>query len=205
MALPLIAGTVRAAVNGTVPSTQQWANVWHFRYAGGASSPGDTDIANLHTLFLRFYSGTAFGSGAAWMTRSPNASSLSRFTYIRLDGSSLGLEYNMTVPGSGGTSATPSECAPVITLRTNKRGRSYRGRIYLPCPNSSWIDTSGRLLAGTRDSTVAQLTGLMAALGGPSVAPFWELGVASYLRSEFTPVSVITMDLDVDVQRRRKK
>jgi hypothetical protein len=45
----------------------------------------------------------------------------------------------------------------------------------------------------------------MTALGGPSVTPFWEVGVGSYLLHHFEPLSVPTMDTAVDVQRRRKK
>jgi hypothetical protein len=44
----------------------------------------------------------------------------------------------------------------------------------------------------------------MAALGGALVAPFWEIGIASYKLHVFTPLVTPTMDLDVDVQRRRK-
>jgi hypothetical protein len=52
---------------------------------------------------------------------------------------------------------------------------------------------------------VAQVQGLMTALGGPLVTPFWEIGIASYLLHAFTPLSLPTMDTDIDVQRRRKK
>ena len=93
----------------------------------------------------------------------------------------------------------------MLTLRSNQRGRSHRGRIYLPCPRVLDVDTNGRLQAPTPANTVAQLTGLQTALGGAALTPFWEIGIASYLHSYFTPLLAATMDSDIDVQRRRKK
>jgi hypothetical protein len=46
--------------------------------------------------------------------------------------------------------------------------------------------------------------GIVGALGGPTTAPFWELGIVSNVLKVFTPVAQATMDLHGDVQRRRK-
>lgn len=204
MPLPTIPGVVRASFSGKVPSLQSWANVWHFRYAGGASSPGDSDIAALHALAIRIYSGAVFGAGAAWFTNCHASVTLTRALYVRLDGTALGVEYPLALAGSGGGGSIPSECAPVLTLRSAQRGRSHRGRVYLPVPNTASVVTDGRLISSVPTKTVAQVQGLMAALGGPTVTPFWEIGIASYLLGVFTPLVLPTMDADVDVQRRRK-
>lgn len=205
MPLPVIAGVVRISVTGRVPSLQPWANVWHARYAGGASTAGDSDIAALHALFLRIYAGTVFGSGTTWLGKCTSTVTLDKITYVRLDNSALGLEFPLALAGSAGTSSIPSECAPVLTLRSTQRGRSHRGRVYLPCVAQANIDSNGRLTAATATGTIAQVQGCMTALGGPAVTPFWELGIASYLLHAFTPLALPTMDTDIDVQRRRKK
>jgi|SRR5215471_1576251 len=205
MPLPIIAGVVRVSVTGVVPSLQPWANVWHFRYSGGASSPGDSDIAALDTLFTRLYSGTAFGSGSSWLSKCQTTVTFTKTTYTRLDGSALGLEFPKSLAGALTGNALPSEVAHVLTLRSNQRGRSHRGRVYLPCMSTTQCTADGRVNGATRDAFLLQVQGLQAALGGAAVAPFWEMGVASYKLAVFTPLVAATMDLDPDVQRRRRK
>jgi hypothetical protein len=205
MPLPTIPGVVRAAFSGLVPGNQPWTNVLHCRYSGGASSPGDADITALDTLLTRLWSGTAFGAGSAWFNNCPGAVTLTKSSYTRLDATSLGLEFVKALTGTGGGSSLPSECAPVLTIRSNQRGRSHRGRIYLPPLNITSIDVSGQINATVRTAIQLQWSGLATALGGPTVAPFWELGVASYLLHVFTPSTLATMDQFVDVQRRRRK
>jgi hypothetical protein len=205
MTLPIIPGTVRCAVSGLLANGQTWTNVIHCRYTGGASSPGDGDLTALDALLVRLYSGTPFGSGVGWLTRCTPSVSLTKISYVRLDATSLGMDIGRTLPGTGAANNLPPECAPVLTIRTAVRGRAHRGRIYLPAPNSVSIDTGGKLTTSVANGMTAQFNGLITALGGPTVAPFWEIGVASYLLRVFTPSTQATMDLDVDVQRRRKK
>jgi hypothetical protein len=155
-------------------------------------------------LLTRLYSGTAFGAGASWFTTCPTAVTLDKASYTILDGTALGLDIGKALAGSGGTQSLPCETTPVLTLRSNQRGRSHRGRIYLPVTNSTQSDPNGRLIAARATSIVVQVQGLMTALGGPLIAPFWEMGIASYRLSVFSPLVTPTMDLNFDVQRRRK-
>ena len=204
MPLPTIAGTVRCAVSGLMPSLQPWTNVWHCRYAGGASTPGDSDISALDALFARFYSGTGFGTGVPWLSRCHAGVTCTKISYVRLNATALGVDVVKAFAGAAGGNSLPSQSSPVLTLRTATRGRSYRGRIYLPAPTTTAADAQGRMLTTVTTPTLAQLTGLQAALGGPAATPFWEIGVASYLLAVFSPLLNPTMDLDIDVQRRRK-
>lgn len=205
MPLPVIPGVVRCSISGSLPSLQRWTNVIHCRYSGGASSPGPSDITALDTLLMRLYSGTAFATGTPWFTNCAAGVTLDKASYTILDGSALGQDLGKALTGSGGSSALPAECAPVLTLRSTQRGRSHRGRVYLPVPSTTSIDTNGRLTLSKVSTFLVQVTGLMAALGGASVAPFWEIGIASYKLSVFTPLATPTMDTDIDVQRRRKR
>ena len=207
-ALPKINGTVRATFAGAVPGSV-WANVWHFRYSGGTSFPGPTEIDALHALAIRIYHGTAFGTGQPWFQNCSNSVTLTTVTYMNLD--EISQPYTKTVSGAfgalTGANNMPSNSAYVVTNRTAFRGRSYRGRHYLPCVAETQTDISGYLTAAVQDSMKAQLVGLRTALGGhaqPPVAPFWEMGVASYKLALFTPNQSWTMDGRMDHQDGRK-
>jgi hypothetical protein len=204
MPLPVIAGTVRCAVQGTMPNGQAWVNVWHARYSTGASSPGAADITNLDNLLLRIYSGTAFTTGTPWLTLCYSGVKMTQINYTPLDGTSLSTQIVHTPAGTGGTTSLPPEVAHVLTLRTAQRGRSHRGRIYMPAMAQSNIAAAGDVSPSFVTNFLTQLTGVMGALGNGITAPFWELGVASYKNSYFTPLANPTMDLHPDVQRRRR-
>jgi hypothetical protein len=215
MPLPSIPGVVRAAVRGTVATGQQWTNVHHFRYAGGASSPGTVELDGLDVELFRFYSGTNYTSpagAAAWLTSGcASSTTMTQIDYTVLDGAALMYTKSHAVTGAGAGNALPAECAPVLTLRTDRRGRRYRGRIYLPAPVVSGTDASGRLTSSMTTGAMSQYLGMKAAL----VAKQWAPVVASYGKGTLngvpttwapfaTDVLTVTMDPQVDVQRRRK-
>ena len=226
MALPMIPGVVRASVRGLAISGRQWTNVWHLRYAGGASYPGVTEITAADAKFVRMYLGTVYSGGVAWMSACPTNVTLVDITYYVLNGTATPIVINHAGAGTIATSANnASEVAHVLTLRTPTRGRRYRGRIYLPTAgNTQW--TGGGLTPSVATSVLAQLNGLVADLATIQ----WEIGVASYgvswnrgpnnahgaaTKVTWTPFftsivpaagppSLATMDLKPDVQRRRK-
>jgi hypothetical protein len=111
----------------------------------------------------------------------------------------------------------PPEVSPVLTLLTGQRGRRYRGRIYLPPPSTSNIDTVGQVLPALRTSTQNQYLGLITQLASIQWVPV----VASYGHGQTTdkitkvvtktswppfatPVTSVRMDQFFDVQRSRK-
>lgn len=218
MPLPTIPGTVRCSVRGSAPSGEEWVNVVHCRYAGGASNPGPTEIAALDAKLVRFWSGTAYTSGQAWLTRCRNNWAMADITYYPLDNSSLATVVSHVVAGTDPTTtSSPPEVAPVLTIRTANRGRRYRGRIFLPAPTTALVNADGTLQAGVITQTVNQMIGLQADLATIQ----WALGVASYGVGQstnpvtkvvtsttwspfFTPATTFSMDPKFDVQRRRK-
>src|SRR4029453_13463983 len=162
--LPTIAGVCRVAVSGLTSSNQKWVNVHHLQYADGASTPGVTEIAAADALLARLYTGTAFASGAAWMTLVASNFSVQQTDWTVLDGTSLGYTFAHAANGSLGTGSLPPECSPVLTLLTGRRGRRFRGRIFLPAPAAFQITTLGVLSAGVPTTISAQYTGMSAAL-----------------------------------------
>lgn len=201
MAMPVIPGVVRATVRGTLPSGTQWANVVHFRYAGGASNPGTTEIDNLHPILTRLWAGTAYASGAAWLTFSKTTVVALDVTYYVLNGTATPYLKAFAAAGSLSTNLEPAEVAHCLTVRTATRGRSFRGRVYLPPVVVPQLDANGNLISSASTSIIAQWTGMQAA----AVAAQWSMGVASYLRHVFTDATGVTMDLRPDVIRRRKR
>jgi hypothetical protein len=201
MPLPVIPGVVRAAVTGNLPSGTQWANVVHFRYAGGASSPGPAEITALHAKLTRLWSGAAYGAGTAWLTHSQTSVTTTNVVYYVLNGTAVAEERAFVAAGSLSTGLEPPEVAHVLTLRTATRGRSYRGRVYLPPVCVVRLDTNGNLGSTALNGIQTQWSGLQADLNTIQ----WSMGVASYLRSVFTDAISATMDVRPDVQRRRKR
>jgi len=200
MPLPTIPGVARCTFRGLMPSGKQWSNVLHCRYAAGASTPGTTELTNLDALLVRLWSGAAFGAGAGWLTNCPTAVTLIDAQYYVLFGGAPPLVITHAAAGSGAGTACPSEVACVMTIRTNTRGRSYRGRTYLPAPNTALIASGGVIAAAPITAALAQWNGCQTALN----AIQWSIGVASYLHSTFNDSTSFTMDTRFDVIRHRK-
>lgn len=222
--LPTIPGVVRCAVSGLTPSGRKWTNVHHMRYAAGASSPGTTEIDNMDVELFRFYSGTAYAGGTAVLSNCVVAVTTVQIDYTVLDGAALAYSKVHNAAGTVAGNSQPSEVAAVLTLRTNTRGRRYRGRLYLPPAHQSMTDTAGNWTATYRNNITGQYTGMMTALA----AKQWVPVVASYghswiddpsdvippsghspkVESTWTPfatnINSVTMDQKPDVQRRRK-
>jgi len=198
--LPEIPGVVRCSARGLMPSGRQWANVLHAQYAGGASTPGVTEITNLDAVLVRLWLGAAYAGGLAWLVNCNTAVTLIDITYYVLFGGAPPLLIAHAGTGSIATQALPAECAAVVTHRTGTRGRSYRGRTFLPAPTTASLAATGVIAPAVVTATVAQFTGAQTALA----AIQWQIGVASYLHSTFAAASSFTMDNRFDVIRHRK-
>lgn len=112
------------------------------------------------------------------------------------------------IPGAQG-SFVPNGAANVITLRTAKRGRKYRGRMYLPgiAPASGW--TGNNITNGQVADLLADAAAMITALEAVSSNAFDAVVVSRYtnkfpLQTATTePVTVASMDSNWDSQRRR--
>lgn len=207
--LPTIANTYRVTVQGTQANSGVFANVMHVRWKG-AGSPSPSDITTLDTSLIRLWAGTDYSSGHPWLYYCPAGTHLVQATYLPLNGTGLAYTVAHANAGAGAGNMLPAECAPVLTLRTDYRGRRYRGRMFLPAPVVSATSSDGTLTASLITAIIAQWNGMVTA-----IVANWEPVVASYGHSMTkagpvswspfaTPVTSATMDVFVDVQRRRK-
>jgi len=60
-----------------------------------------------------------------------------------VDGAVVEVSCTTSCAGAASGAAAPNNCAQVVSLKTAKRGRSFRGRVYLPAiPSSALYDAS---------------------------------------------------------------
>ncbi len=199
MPLPVISNTVRAAVSGLQGNGKPWTNVWHIQWTG-AGSPSPTNITTMDGIFDDFYAGPAAGGGNYWCSRMCLGGSLQQIVYTLLDGTSPSITVSHVLAATGGAGCAPGEVAAVLTLRSATRGRSYRGRVYLPGVDKALLNNDGTFTA----ALVANATLQAAAVNAALVAATWRIVVASYRLQLATPVTQFTMNGQADVQRRRK-
>lgn len=166
-----------------------------------AGSWDAANIALLHTQLTKLYNGTAYTSGVKLMGNAPSTCTTQDVVYTPLDGSSASTVTTMAGAGAGlAADAMPPEVSAVVTFRTTVRGRSRRGRVYLP-PYTRGVLASGGILDPTViTALIAEFVGFNSALVSSSIVH----SVASYLLGLATPIATYTVDNKLDVQRRRK-
>lgn len=113
------------------------------------------------------------------------------------------------LPGnSSATALLPNQCAVVVTLKTAVAGRRHQGRVYWPI-NKWGLGSQGQLalvdatgIAGWMAEFITRLNSHI----GPA-----KIGVLSRAKAlhtpgslvEFQPITSVTVDTKIDVQRRR--
>lgn len=187
--LPVIADTYRVAFNWTNNSNSFVAtNVMHFRKGGG-------NPAALWTAL------DAQATAGMWNCVSGHGS-VNEVIITPLDGSSVSFPVFTGKPakwtGNAGSSDwIPQSCA-IVKFLTAKRGRSYRGRIYLPWVNES-EQSVGILTAGSVTAGNAAWVTWLAAMIGTGYKPV----VASYLHATADDIIAVQFESLVATQRRR--
>ena len=198
-------------MHGTLTNGKPWANVLGLSFQGGAAVPSDSDIAAADAIFANIWYGTTYTGGQYWMRYCASTVQTLGTTWYRLDGTTPPLTFNHASTGqSVGTQELPGQTAFVLTVRTLKRGRQNRGRVYLPAPTTSATDGQGNLVQAEATAVLAQMSAVQNALNGVgvqigvlSLGPY-KAGQVPTPAPHFTAASSFTMDLKADVQRRRK-
>lgn len=178
---------------------QTFVNVLHFKKTSGSIDAAA--LTALNTELTKLYGGASYGGGGVnLLNNCPAATVTLDVTYTPLDGSAASTVLAIAATGSGTTDLLPGETCPIITLRTALRGRSFRGRVYLPAQHDTSQSSTGAVGTGVITAYNAQLAGFITAL----TAINWQWVVASYLLSQATPVTTALLRNYYAVQRRRR-
>ena len=196
MELPVIGNVFRCTVNQQLASFPM-ANVFH---VFNSSSPSPDDVALA-------VAGSWAGTNSLTSVQSTGVAYLS-VDVIPLDGAtgSASVDFS-TAPHQGGQHAgepVPPQVAATISVSTNGRGRSRRGRMYVGGIPLSYIDEDtlqwdlssyGEIL-GAFDTFVGLLQ---------DADPNLFFGVASYLHASFATATSWTLSPQTGTQRLRAR
>lgn len=187
-ALPIITDTVRIAFNWG-DTSPKWTNVMHFRSTD--TTPDEYAAAMAAAMQADMWALTSSDFGVL------------NFTVTPLDGSSA----THTYPGAGsqmdGSSTRGGDWIPafagVVKLTTAKRGRSYRGRIYL-----GGIDEGSQANGVLNSTDVARAQSSWNGFAFRASANGADFVVASYKHATAEGVTAVTVEGLGATQRRRQ-
>lgn len=189
MALPVITNVYRCAFKWNNPTYGLNAvNVMHFKKAGSTAA---ALAAALNTN----------ATNTMWEHTS-TSSKITEIDITPLDAGTVTLQYAVGTPanwtGHGGAGdVIPQSCA-VIKLLTGKRGRAYRGRVFLPWLAEGQSD-NGKIL-GSLQTT---LNGAWLAFHTAMTAAGWDFVVASYRYQTAEDVVTAAAETWTATQKRR--
>ena len=188
--LPIIGDTLRVALQWTDPVfPRKSVNVMHFHSVGYAMSTFWTALDANVTALMWGHTGTN--------------SQIDQVTIIPLDGGGAGLIQATGGPakwrGTDSSNVPIPQASAIVKLTTGTRGRSNRGRVYLPWVNED-IAAAGQLDATRRSA----MNGAWATFRSAMLAAGFPLVVASYKHS--TALNVLATDVEayLGTQRRRQ-
>lgn len=199
MPLPVISGVSRAALSGVVEGGTRWTNVWHAHFTG-VGSPTTTDFTNLANGLVTLYNHANTGGANGWITGfGGTGTTLDDIAIIPLDGSTATMRFSAAISAPGGSPALPGEDAFTLTLRTGFRGRSKRGRVYLPPIEGSQV-INGRLNVAVPPIIVTTFNAMVTTLAANN----WSPVVASYKLAAAQLITGVNMS-GIGVHQRRRR
>jgi len=188
--LPVIANVYRVALNYLHGGTAQIAvNVIHVRSA--STNPALVALAIHSSMLNKMF--TTMSSGALCKS----------MDLTRLDGTSAAYHHTMTpFSGQGSSGDFEPGSTAVVGFRTALRGRSHRGRLYLPFLAEGQA-SNGQLTAGQALVLLLGWSNFVNAL--PTKTPLCFLVVASYKLATATDVVTTPVLRAYGTQRRRQE
>ena len=158
-------------------------------------------FAPTHTASDVYTSINSHVTAAMW-THTNNFVQVTEVDVIPLDGTSLTSINATGAPakwsGAQTSGDTILQVAALIKLQTSIRGRSYRGRLFLPLV-SELATANGTLGGSVQTAMTTAWQTFQAATGADGI----NLAVASYKLAVATEVSVVSCESVVATQRRR--
>lgn len=182
--LPVIADVFRVTMGWSAGSTPM-ANVLHFY----APTLNETDVKDVFLPVLDPDMVAAMSSGCH----------LTSLAVLPLDGSTPTetTELDGTFTGLGNDQWIPQQAA-VVSIKTATRGRSHRGRIFLPAVAES-SQLAGQIDVGAIDLMQAAWETALDSWAAGGIL----LGVASYKLETFEPATTVVCKIRSGTQRRR--
>lgn len=194
--------------------------IWSIGFRTIASSPSVADLAIYATYAANQFE-VLWNTSSSPKSFNPAAVTMEGCTVRKIDtaGRTISQAEGLPVaPVVGGltTPTMPNQCTLVASLTTASAGRSFRGRVYLPCLDAGALTAAGRLDPASNVVVNASdfVTGLIAGLNGgttspPVTAPLpatrWAIAIQSKVSGVIAaPVTHVKVGDVIDTQRRRR-
>lgn len=203
--VPYATETIRLIVKGTILNTQDWSC--------GFAFSRDNALNNMTYEELTAWLEDVKTDVGTWFTAIASVRSQRvSFTDLRAEyytgGERAALIAQTAAPSTtAGTTAAVQSArgALVVSLLTNKPGRSYRGRVYVPALGVGLVELTGRVGAASQTTLLNATKTMLNAIaakqaGGFPVRPI----VASKTTASKTTVASLRCDDLLDTQRRRE-
>ena len=181
-------------------------NTFHIRRDQGVFTyplPQDEmDLLTDAVSDLKKFYGSAAGIGS--LIASEAVLELIRARHVGVIGGQV-LEFPGQTQGAGGA-ALPTQLSPVISWRTARVGRSFRGRTYLPFPAQNTVDTGGHRIKQTSFDAIGNSAGQLLddLADGPGPLSGTPLVIASYKLGSAEVVTGGKVGRLFDTVRRRR-
>lgn len=191
--LPVIADTFRCTFDWSNGAGQIAANVMHIRTHSSGSAPSDIFELLQDTVVTNMWA--SCGAGTV----------IYQVDIIPLDGTTGTESFTTGSSGQwlgGGVGDVLPAVAVVVKLSTGLRGRSNRGRVFVPFTSEAGV-TAGELNGGTQAIQQTAWESFVSGLESDGTTPS-SLVVASYKMSFATNVHSVLVETPLGTQRRRQ-
>lgn len=196
--MPIPSGYSRSVVSGTLPGGEIWAiGLWANEAPSdqaATQSQADSFADDLTTKW------SDSGSPATFNTAQMSATRLTVYSYLAAGGRATHVaESGLSLPGVNTQSSQPDQCCLVASLRTGMSGRRHRGRVYWPLTGSGLVQ--GQVADPLAQNHATWMRDLIQAWNGHLADE--RMVVLSQTAGTSAPITAITVDTRVDIQRRR--
>lgn len=181
---------LRLSIEGTWNGATKMVNVFHYRPAVGNLTPSPDQLCELWDAQLT----------TGYLALLNQAFVLEKLVCVPAVGNGAGAELAINRNGSNANNSMAAQVAAIISWRTTKRGRSYRGRTYLPPCGEDVIN--GNFLSAYQDLVRdwAELAMTIETVG----FSHYHLVIASYTLQDKTDVVSASVPVYPGTQRRRR-
>lgn len=195
------AGTVKIIMSGGLPGGESWST--SFALNPGNVAMDNTELTNTLTAVDQ-----AMGAGGGFYAElaaiNPSSVTLTKLTgYQYQGGIKAATQAEITsvgLPNHTNALTLPNQISAVLSLRTGRPGRAYRGRMYVP------VLACQMTANGTANTTLLNLVadGLATSFGTINASGQGKVVIGSQTSGQWVQVTSVQVDNVLDTQRRRR-